>query len=112
MDITHYRGENYLCLIDCDSSRFALWRQLPRSQGGTAVILYLQSIFCEGRAVEEILKNNENAFSSEENRKLFENWGLSAFSSGNGINERNYRTDKMSCKAHQTKKLNAARPNG
>ena len=28
MDITHHNGENYLTIIDCGPSRFAIWRPL------------------------------------------------------------------------------------
>ena len=76
MDITHYRGENYLSLIDCGPSRFALWRQLPHSQGSIAVIWQLQSIFCERGAPEEILTDNDTALRSKETRKFIESWGV------------------------------------
>ena len=104
MDITHYRGESYLSLINCRPSRFALWRQLPHLQGSIAVIRQLQSIFCEKRAPEEILTDNDTAFRSEETRKFFESLGArlkfrAAYCpSGNGIIERNHRTVKRVAK--------------
>ena len=104
MDITHYRGESYLSLINCRPSRFALWSQLPHLQGSIAVIRQLQSIFCEKGAPEEILTDNDTAFRSEETRKFFESWGArlkfrAAYCpSGNGIIERNHRTVKRVAK--------------
>ena len=100
MDITHYRGGNYLNLIDCGPSSFALWRQLPHSQGCIAVIRQLQSVFCERGAPEEILTDNDTAFRSEETRKFLESWGVrlklrAAFCpSGSGIIERNHQQSR------------------
>ena len=47
INFTHYKGENYLILIDCGRSRFLLWRQLLHSQGSTTVIRHLQIVYCK-----------------------------------------------------------------
>ena len=100
MDITHYRGENYLSLIDCGPLKFALWHQLSHIQGNTAVIRHLQSIFCKRGAPEKTLTDNYTTFRSEEPRRFLENWGdhlklqAAYWLLGNGIIERNHRTVK------------------
>jgi len=45
MDITHFEGRNYLSLIDCGPSGFAVWRHLRRQDSAT-VIQQLEAVFC------------------------------------------------------------------
>ena len=63
IDITHYRGQSFLSIIDCGPSRFCLWRQLRRSDSGS-VIAQLEQVFLERGAPVEILADNDTAFRS------------------------------------------------
>lgn len=99
MDVTHYRGEHFLTLIDCGPSRFAVWRQLRR-QDSVSVVEALEEIFFERGAPAELLTDNDPAFSSEIFRSCARRWGMSIryrcayVPSGNGIAERAHRTVK------------------
>ena len=46
MDITHHNGENFLTIIDCGPSRFAIWWPLCRQDVPT-VIRQLENVFLE-----------------------------------------------------------------
>ena len=48
MDVTHVQGRAYLTLIDCDPSRFSIWRLL-RLQTSVAVVEQLEALFRTGR---------------------------------------------------------------
>ena len=99
MDITHHNGENFLTLIDCGPSRFAVWRPLRR-QDATSIIRQLESVFLERGPPMEVLTDNGTAFTSEEFRKFVNGWDVhlrfrcAHVPSGNGIIERNHRTIK------------------
>ena len=99
MDIAHHNGEHFLMLINCSSSRFAVWRPLCR-QDATAVIRQLESVFLERGPPMEILTDNGTAFASEQFRKFADSWDVrlrfwcTYVPSGNGIIERNHRTVK------------------
>ena len=99
IDVTHYRGEPYLTVLDCGPGRFAIWRRM-RSETAAAIIKELEQIFYELGPAEELLMDNASAFRCEEMAKLCERWGVRPFfraayrASGNGIVERNHRTVK------------------
>ena len=100
IDITHFRGQLYLTVVDCGSSRFSLWRRLRR--GDTAhVVDDLDQIFSERGAAAEILADNDTAFRSRDFAVFAAKWGVRLRfravhqSSGNGIVERNHRTVKV-----------------
>ena len=46
MDITHPNGENFLTIIDCGPSRFAIWWPLRRQDAPT-VIRQLENVLLE-----------------------------------------------------------------
>ena len=93
MDITHHNGKNFLTIIDCGPSRFAIWRPLRR-QG------QLDNVFLERGLLMEILTNNDTAFTSKDFREFARNWDVhlqyrcAYLPGGNGIVERSHRTVK------------------
>ena len=99
MDITHHNGENYLIIIDCGPSRFAIWRPLRRQDAPT-VIRQLEHVFLERGPPMEILTDNDTAFTSKDFQEFPRKWDVHlrfrcAYSpSGNGIVERSHRTVK------------------
>ena len=99
IDVTHYRGQPYLTVLDCGPGRFAIWRRM-RSETSAAIIRELEQIFYEMGPAEEILMDNAPAFKSEEMMQLFCKWKVRPFyraayrAGGNGIVERNHRTVK------------------
>ena len=99
MDITHHNGENFLTMIDCGHSRFAIWQPLHRQDAPT-VIWQLENVFLEQGPPMEILTNNDTAFTSKDFWEFARNWDVHlrfqcAYSpSGKGIVERSHRTVK------------------
>ena len=100
MDMTHYRGETYLTLIDCGPSRFTIWRPL-RLQTSAAVVDQLESVFWERGAPRELLTDNDPAFRSRRFRALTVRWGVKVrfrcahVPSGNAVIERCHRSVKV-----------------
>ena len=100
MDITHFRGESYLTLIDCGPSRFTIWRRL-RLQTSAAVVDQLESVFLERGAPTELLTDNDPAFRSRRFHAFAVKWGVQLrfrcahVASGNGIIERCHRSVKV-----------------
>ncbi|KRY27734.1 Pol polyprotein, partial [Trichinella spiralis] len=100
MDITHVRGLPYLTLIDCRSSRFAVWRRL-RVHCSANVTEQLEAVFCERGAPEELLTDNDTAFRGGIFTEFIARWGVRvryrcAYApSGNGIAERCHRSVKV-----------------
>ena len=100
MDMTHYRGETYLTLIDCGPSRFTIWRPL-RLQTSAAVVAQLESVFWERGAPSELLTDNDPAFRSRRFRALAVRWGVKVrfrcahVPSGNSVIERCHRSVKV-----------------
>ena len=100
MDITHYRGQHYLTLVDCGPSRFAIWRRL-RLQTSECVMEHLESVFYERGAPREILTDNDTAFKSRQFTSFVGTWGVKVrfrcayVASGNGVAERVHRTVKV-----------------
>ena len=100
IDITHYRGQAYLTVIDCGPSRFAIWRLLRR-QTSAAVVVQLEEIFRNRGAPEELLMDKDPAFRSRTFSSFLVKWGVRArfrcayVPSGNGISERSHRTIKV-----------------
>ena len=100
MDITHFRGETYLTLIDCGPSRFTVWRPL-RLQTSAAVINQLESVFWERGAPSELLTDNDPAFRSRRFQAFALQWGMEIrfrcahVPSGNGVIERCHRSVKV-----------------
>ena len=78
VDVTHYRGEPYLTVLDCGPGRFAIWRKM-RSETAAAIIKELEQIFYELGPAEELLMDNASAFRCEEMAKLCERWGVRPF---------------------------------
>ena len=99
MDITHHNGENFLTIIDCGPSRFAIWQPL-RQQDAPTVIRQLKNVFLKRGPSMEILTDNDTAFTSKDFREIARNWDVHlqfrcAYSpSGNRIVERSHRTVK------------------
>lgn len=100
MDITHFRGQSYLSLIDCGPSRFSVWRPL-RLQTSAAVIEQLESVFWERGAPEELLTDNDPAFRSRQFEAFATQWSMRVrfrcahAPAGNGIVERCHRSIKV-----------------
>ena len=99
MDITHHNGENFLTIINCGPSKFAIWRPLHRQDAPT-VIRQLEIVFLERGPPMEILTDIDTAFTSKDFRKFARNWDMHVrfrcayLPSGNGIVERSHWTVK------------------
>ena len=99
MDITYYEDHHYLTLIDCDPSRFSIWRPL-QNQNAASIIRRLESVFSERGPPAELLTDNGAAFSGEEFGRFAENCGMhlrfrcAYVPSGNDIVDRCHRTIK------------------
>ena len=99
MDVTHFRNQLYLTLIDCSPSHFALWKPL-QSQDLASVIKLLEAIFCERRLPNELLTDNGTAFCEERLPQFAKVWGVRLHfrcphvALGNGIIERSHHTIK------------------
>ena len=97
MNVTHHNGENFLTIINCGPSRFAIWWPLHRQDAHTD-IWQLENVFLERSLLMEILTNNNTAFISKDFREFVRNWDVHlrfrcAYSpSGNGIVEWSHRT--------------------
>ena len=98
-DVTNYKGSPYLTMIDCGSSRFAVWRKLP-CEDIKSVVSQLESVFRGHGPPQELLMDNGAVFKSKEFSNICEKWCVKkkyrcAYRpSGNGIVERNHRTVK------------------
>ena len=66
MDITHHNGENFLTIIDCGSSRFAIWQPL-RQQDAPTVIRQLENVFLERGLPMKILTTLHSLVKTLEN---------------------------------------------
>ena len=93
MDVTHVNGCNYLTIIDCGPTRFAVWRCLQQQDADT-VIQQLELVFFERGAPVELLTDNDSPFRCGAFKQFAERWALRVrfrcayVSSGNGIAER------------------------
>ena len=65
IDITHYNGKNFLTVTDCGPARFTIWRPLPQKDSRN-IIQHLEAIFFECSPPQELLTDNDTAFSSTE----------------------------------------------
>ncbi|XP_065675760.1 uncharacterized protein LOC136091968 [Hydra vulgaris] len=100
IDITHYKSEIYLSIIDCGKrSKFAIWRRL-QNEKETTVCFHLEEIFRERGPPWQVLLDNSKTFRSKLVGELCADWGVSILfrcayrPSGNGIVERHHRTIK------------------
>ena len=97
IDITHYRTQSYLSLIDCGSSRFCLWGLLHRPDAECAV----QFLDRERGVPFEMLCDNDTVFRGRRFAALATKWRIAlrfraAYApTGNAIVERNHRTVKV-----------------
>ncbi|CAE1278890.1 unnamed protein product [Acanthosepion pharaonis] len=100
IDVTHYRGEMYLTIVDCGPGRFAIWREI-RAATADIIAKELEEIFFERGPVEEVLMDSGAALRSEVFRSMLDKWNTRQYyraayrPSGNGIVERNHRTIKV-----------------
>ena len=100
IDITHYRSQSYLSVIDCGPSRFCLWGHLRRPDAESAV-QFLSRVFYERGAPLEILCDNDTVFRGRQFAAFAAKWSVdlrfrAAYApSGNAIVERNHRTVKV-----------------
>ena len=54
IDVTHYRHQLYLSMVDCGPGRVAIWRKL-RSENAEEIAIVPNEVFLERGPVEEIL---------------------------------------------------------
>ena len=100
MDVTHYRGRDYLSLIDCGPSRFTVWRQLRRADAAE-ITNHLEDLFLERGTPTEILTDNATAFRGLQVAALAARWKIAMRfravhePGGNGIVERCHRSVKV-----------------
>lgn len=99
VDVTHYRHQLYLSLVDCGPGRVAIWRELW-AENAEEIARILNEIFLERGPVEEVLMDNGTVFRSRVVREMLDKWNVSRYfraayrPSGNGIVERHHRTIK------------------
>ena len=98
-DVTHYRGDIYLTVIDCGPSRFSIWKKVTDERSGE-VVEKLDEIFRERGSPRQLLLDNGASFRSEAVQRVCRTWGVEMVfrcahrPSGNGIVERVHRTVK------------------
>ena len=99
IDVTHFRQITYLSMIDCGSSRLAIWRKL-KGETAEEIVDILNEVFLERGPVDEILMDNSATFHSSRLADLLNGWKVNSYfrvayrASANGIIERNHRTIK------------------
>ena len=99
IDITHYNGKHFLTVTDCGPARFIIWWLLPR-QDSRNIIQHLEAIFFERGPPQELLADNDTAFSSGEFMEVSASWGMrlqfrcAYVLAGNGIVEQCHRCVK------------------
>lgn len=99
VDVTHYRHQLYLSMVDCGPGRVAIWRGL-RAENAREIAKVLNEIFLERGPVEEVLMDNGTAFRSQVLKDMLDKWNVRRYfraayrPSGNGIVERHHRTIK------------------
>ena len=99
IDITRYRHELYLTMIDGGPRRIVIWRKI-RAETAKEIERVVEGVFMGRGQVEEVLMDNGTSIRSEVLRELCEKWGVKQYfrsayrQSGNGIRERNHRTIK------------------
>ena len=75
IDITHYNGKHFLTVTNCGPAHFTIWWLLQRQDSGN-IILHLEAIFFERGPPQELLTDNDTAFSSGEFREFSTSWGV------------------------------------
>ncbi|MEL7309034.1 MAG: DDE-type integrase/transposase/recombinase, partial [Pseudomonadota bacterium] len=107
VDVTHYKNESFLTIIDCGPSRFAIWRKIL-SENRQFIIKNISQIFREFGPPKKLLLDNSTVFTSKDFKDLCSKWKVNlnyrcAYRpEGNGIVERNHRTIKrMSARTQQ-----------
>ena len=99
VDVTHYLGDQYLSMVDCGPSRFAIWRKIP-NESAAVIVAQVRQIMLERGPCAELLLDNSTSFRSAALAAFAEQWGIAlrfraAYApSGNGIVERNHRQSK------------------
>ena len=99
VDVTHFNGQLYLSMVDCGSSRVAIWRRL-QTESAMHIIAQLHSVIIEQGPCGELLLDSSMAFRSAMVAQFANEWGIAlrfraAYAlGGNGIVERNHRTIK------------------
>lgn len=112
VDVTHYRQELYLSMVDCGPGRVAVWRKL-RAENAEIIAGVLNELFLERGPVEEVLMDNGTAFRSQTLKNMLDRWNVSRFfraayrPSGNGIVERHHRTIKAMAERAQVTPMEA-----
>ena len=78
IDVTLYRHELYLTMIDCWPGRVAIWRKI-RAETVKEIKRIFEEVFMERGPVEEVLMDNGTSFHSELLRELCEKWGVKQY---------------------------------
>ncbi|XP_043206644.1 uncharacterized protein LOC122372990 [Amphibalanus amphitrite] len=100
IDVTHYRGDHYLTVVDCGPSRYGIWRRLRRSDAAE-ITAHLETVFLEHGAPAELLLDNATEFRGRRMGAFAARWGVTLWfrevheAGGNGIAERHHRTIKV-----------------
>lgn len=98
-DVTHYKSELFLTLVDSGPSRFAAWKKIS-NESAREICGAFKRFFQEMGPPGELLLDNSTTFKSGPLRELCDNWGVRMIyraayrPRGNGIVERNHRTIK------------------
>ena len=100
INITHYNGKHFLTVTNCGPAHFTIWRPLLRQDSGN-IIQHLKAIFFECGLPQEMLADNNPAFSGREFREFSASWWVclrfqcAYVLAGNGIAERSHSSIKQ-----------------
>ena len=75
VDVMHYLGDQYLSMVDCGPSRFAIWRKIP-NESAAVIVAQVRQIMLERGPCAELLLDNSTSFRSAALAVFAEQWGL------------------------------------
>ena len=78
IDVTHYRNEVYLSMVDCGPGRFAIWKRI-RGETAEVISTVLEEVFLKRGPVTEVLMDNGRAFRSATLKEMLDNMGCEMF---------------------------------
>ena len=78
IDVTLYRNEVDLSIVDCGPGRFAIWKRI---KGETAEVISTvwEEVFLEREPVTEVFMDNGRAFRSATPKEMLDKWGVGCF---------------------------------
>ena len=74
-DVTHYRNDRFLTIIDCGPSRFAIWKRV-KDESCEEICGKFEEVFRERGPLMELLLDNARAFQSAKLQELCHKWAV------------------------------------